>query len=165
MTDRREDIMTYIQTVLLPQVQGIVGVYRNRNELPPEEKTPGIILLDGVEKLKTQVEGHNFTAMPVAVFTLRPQIILALTPRTDPDNTILPNGTVLPVGTELSSFLTKIKSAMINDDTLVAMLGDNGSIVYEGFDSDMQNGSTIGSLGAVMQINFAISYVLNASEL
>jgi len=157
--------MSYLQNTLLPKVPGIQGVFRNRSELPPQEKTPGIILLDGTEDRKTSVEGRQFNANPAGVFTLRPQIILALTPRTDPNNTTLPDGTVNPVGTELSSFRVAIINVMTNDDTLVALLGDNGSIVYEGFDSDMQNGSTIGSLGAVMQLKFAISYVLNPLEL
>jgi hypothetical protein len=163
--DRREAILTHIQTVTLANIPGIKGVFRNRNELPPSDKTPGIILLDGVEKLKTEFEGRNFRGQPPAVFTLRPGIILALTVRTDPDNTLLPDGTVSPVGQELSSFRMLIANAMTNDFDLVTMLGDNGSVFYEGHETDMQNGSTIGSLGAVMQLTFAISYVLDPNEL
>lgn len=165
MIDRREAIMTHIQTVTLPGVAGIMGVFRNRNDLPPQDKTPGILLLDGIEKMRTEFEHRNLRGQPPAVFTLRPQIILALTPRTDPDNTLLPDGTVLPVGKELSSFRMAILNAMTNDGDLIAMLGDNGSVFYEGFETDMQNGSTIGALGAIMQLTFAISYVLDPSEL
>jgi hypothetical protein len=53
----------------------------------------------------------------------------------------------------------------LNDETLPLMLGDNGSVVYEGMDTDMQTGSTMGELGATIQFHFAISYVLNMSHL
>ena len=163
--DRREEIMTHLETITLPNVTGIKGVFRNRSELPPSDKTPGIILLDGTEKQKTSFEDRNFTGQPPAMFTLYPQVILALTPRTDPDNTLLPDGTVLPVGQELSAFRMLIVNAMTNDENLVAIVGDNGSVFYTGFESDMQNGSTIGSLGAVMQLSFAITYLLAPREL
>ncbi len=164
MIDQREAINIHIVS-LLGDVTGVTGVFRNRSDLPPDGKTPGIVYLDGVEKLKTDLAGGNFDAMPAAVFTMRPQIFLVLTLRTDANNTLLPNGTVLPVGDELSAFRVKIISAMLNDDTLAAMVGDNGSVVYEGHDTDMQTGSTIGSLGATMQFYFAISYVLDPSDL
>jgi hypothetical protein len=133
--------------------------------LPPVDKTPGIILLDGVERQKTSFEDRNFRGQPSAVFTLRPGLILALTQRTDPDNTLMPDGSTYPVGLELSALRVLIINAMTNDEDLVTMLGDNGSIFYEGHETDMQNGSTIGSLGAVMQLTFAISYVLDPREL
>lgn len=163
MIDQREAVMTRLG-VLLAAVPGIKGVFRDRGELPPQDKTPGIVLLDGVEKIKTELAGRNFTAMPVAVFTLLPQVFLVLSLRDDVDNTLL-NGTSNPVWQELSAFRVKIISAVLNDDSLVALLGDNGSVEYRGFDSDMQTGSTIGSLGATMQFHFAISYVLDPSDL
>jgi len=163
MNDIRELIMTRIGE-LLAEVTGIVGVFRDRGELPPQDKTPGIILLDGKEELKTPLGGDNFTAMPVAVFTLLPQVFLVLSLRDTVDNTTL-NGVSDPVWTEMSAFRAKIVYAMLTDDDLVALIGDNGSIEYRGFDSDMQTGSTLGSLGATMQFYFAISYVLDPSEL
>jgi hypothetical protein len=150
---------------LLGAVPGIRGVFRDRGELPPQNKTPGIVYLDGVEKIRTVLAGKNFTGMPPAVFTVRPQVFLVLTLRTDADNTLLPDGTVLPVADELQSFRTAIIGAVAGDESLIALIGDNGSVVYEGFDSDMQTGSTIGSLGATMQFHFAISYVLDPSDL
>ena len=164
MMDKRE-LVNAAMIALLGAVPGVRGVFRDRGELPPQEKTPGIVYLDGTEKRKTVIEGRNFTGMPPAVFTMRPQVFLVLTLRTDADNTLLPDGTVLPVWRELSSFRVAIISAIVNDESLVALVGDNGSVVYEGFDSDMQTGSTIGSLGATMQFHFAISYVLDPSDL
>ncbi len=163
MIDQRELVMQQIET-LLASVDGVRGVYRDRGELPPDEKTPGIILLDGREEKKTVTEGRNFTAMPPAVFTLLPQIFLVLTIREDANNSIL-NGAYSPVWTEMSDFRVKIIRAMTTDETLVALIGDNGSVEYRGFDSDMQTGSTLGSLGATMQFHFAVSYVLDPSDL
>ncbi len=150
---------------LLGEVPDIKGVFRDRMDLPPQDKTPGIVYLDGVEKIKTELAGRNFTTMPPAVFTVRPQVFLVLTLRTDLDNTLLPDGTVLPVADEMESFRVAILNAVLGDESLAALIGDNGSVVYEGFDSDMQTGSTIGSLGATVQYHFAISYVLDPSDL
>ena len=163
MIDQRELIMQAIEA-LLASVPGIRGVFRDRGELPEQDKTPGIVLLDGEEKIKTQLAGRNFTSMPVAVFTLLPQVFLVLTMRDDSTNVTLA-GADNPAWTELSSFRAKIINAMLTDENLVALIGDNGSIEYRGFDSDMKTGSTMGVLGAHMQFYFAISYVLDPSDL
>jgi hypothetical protein len=142
----------------------VQGVYRDRGQLPPVEKTPGIILLDGTERIRTSLEDRNFTAMPDAVFTMRPQVFMVLTPRDDLRNETL-GGISAPIGPEISSFRMKILSAILGDETLPLLVGDNGSVVYEGMDTDMQTGSTMGELGATIQFHFAISYVLNLSNL
>lgn len=162
MINTRQDILSYLMT-LLGQVRGVQGVYRNRGQLPPREKTPGIILLDGIIERKTAVDGFNITQMPPAVFTLKPEVVLALTPRDGVDN-IMVSGVENPVDAEMAKFEVAIVGAVLNDDTLVAMVGDEGSVVYDGFDSDMRNGSTIGAEGAVIIFKFAISYVLNPSD-
>lgn len=163
MTNARAELLNYIFS-LLQGVDGVVGTYRNRGELPPREATPGIILLDGIVNRKTSLEGMNFTSMPAAVFTLIPEIVLALTPRDDVGNTLL-DGQPNPVNVEIAAFEMKIMNAILNDETLVAMVGDDGSITYEGFDSDMRNGSSIGSTGAVTIFKFTFSYVLDPSDL
>lgn len=163
MINQRAIILAHVFE-LLSGVNGIVGAYRNRGELPPRDKTPGIILLDGPIERKTSLDGMNLTEMPPAVFTLRPEIVLALTPRDDVGNTLL-DGHSAPVDVEIAAFEMKILNAILNDETLVAMVTDNGSIVYDGFESDMRNGSTIGATGAVTIFKFAFSYVLDPSDL
>lgn len=162
MINTRQDIINQL-LALLGQVAGVQGVYHNRGDLPPREKTPGIIFLDGTVDRKTQVDGGNFTEMPIAIYTLKPEIVLGLTPRDNINNDTL-NGISNPVGDEMSLFEQRIVGAILNDDTLVAMVGENGSIVYDGYESDMRNGSTIGATGAVMIFKFAISYVLDPSD-
>lgn len=162
MINRRQLILSQL-VQLLSGVEGVRGVYRNRGQLPPREKTPGIILLDGVIERKTPVDGFNITQMPPAVFTLKPEIVLALTPRDTVDNSTL-NNVANPVDEEMATFEQAIVGAVLNDDTLVALVGDEGSVIYDGFESDMRNGSTIGADGAVMIFKFAISYVLDPSD-
>lgn len=155
----RQEIIDQLLT-LLSQVTGVQGVFHNRGELPTREKTPGIILLDGAIERKTPVDGFNITQMPPAVYTLKPEIVLALTPRDNVNNDVL-DGHANPVGDEMSLFEQRIVGVILNDDTLVALVGDTGSVIYDGFESDMRNGSTIGATGAVMIFRFAISYVLD----
>lgn len=163
MIDKRELIMLQLMS-LLEQVEGIKGVYRDRGQLPPTEKTPGVILLDGTERVQTQLADHNFTSMPPAVFAMRPQIFMVLTPRDDLTNTTL-GGAAAPIGPEIATFRMRILNAVLSDETLVALVGDNGSVIYEGMDTDMQTGSTMGELGATIQFHFVISYVLDPSKL
>ncbi len=167
--NRRADLLRYVFGLLatVPGVQTFNAapcVFRNRGELPPNEMTPGFIMLDGPVQRKTPLDGMNFTAMPAAVFTVLPEIVLAMTPRDDVGNTTL-NGVLSPVDVEIEAFETALLNIILNDETLVAMVGDDGSIAYDGFETDMRNGSSIGATGAVTIFKFAFSYVLDPSEL
>lgn len=163
MIDMRETINLRV-IALLNQVPGIQGVFRDRGQLPPVDKTPGILYLDGTEKILTKLEGNNLTQMPAAVFTMYPQIFLVLTKRDNMTNETL-NSEDNPVGPELSAFRIKIINAILQDDTLAALCTDNGSVFYVGHDTDMQTGKEMGTLGAMMQFHFEISYVLDPSDL
>lgn len=169
MINRREDVLLHL-FALLGTVQGLQTfngapcVFRNRGELPPREMTPGLIMLDGPVSRKTSLDGMNFNAMPPAVFTMYPEALLALTPRDDVGNTLL-NGQPAPIGPEIAVFEARILDVILNDENLVAMLGDDGSVAYDGFESGMRNGSDIGASGAAVIFKFAISYVLDPSEL
>jgi hypothetical protein len=151
--DKREMILAHLLSLLqtldgLAQLDGIKSVFRNRGEVPAE-KLPAVVLLDGQERIKISRPLSNPT-----IFTLNPQIFVVLKPRDDINN----DG----IGEELSAFRVKIIKLMRDDDTLVAMLGANGQIVYGGHDTDMQTGST---MQGQMQMNFALDYVLNPSDL
>ena len=56
--DKREQILNYIYTGLLSQVPGIpsVNLFRDASQLTEDQK-PGIVLLDGDEKLVTDRKG------------------------------------------------------------------------------------------------------------
>lgn len=163
MIDRRELILSRL-FALLGQVPNVVGAYRNRGELPDTNKTPAVILLDGTETLHTHIGGKSLVQMPPAVITLLPQIFIILPICDDITNTTI-NGVSNPVGPTLNTFRVSVLKLLLNDDTLIAMVGPEGQIEYKGCDTDLQTGSTIGALGAHMQINLAISYSLNPTDL
>ena len=169
MTDKREQLLVYVAGLLatLPGIgtaaDGTPAVYRDRGEVLEGNK-PAVVLLDGVERTESIVKGTNVVVMPAAVVGLIPQIFVLLLKRDDAANTLL-NGQLAPIGPEISGWRSRIIALLAQDNTLAAMLGPNGRIEYRGSDTDMQTGSTIGVEGAVLQMNFALFYVLDPSQL
>lgn len=161
--DRRELILNRLR-VLLGEIDGVVSSWRNRGELPAKEHTPAVIVLDGGEKISTNIKGQNFNEMVSAYFTLTPEVFLVLTQRDTVENNTV-NFESNPVGEELSAYRTKIIAAVVSDETLTAMVGDGGQIEYRGSETDMRTGSTIGAFGAQMQLFFAITYPLRIQDL
>lgn len=153
MTDTREDILDRLET-LLGSVEGITAVYRDRAEMPVE-KLPAVILLDGSENISQQIMPNKSVRMPPAIFTLAPQIFVVLKPRDDMSNTTL-DGVSAPIGPELSAYRVKVISTVINDPTLLSLVGSNGQILYRGSDTDMQSGSSM--IGQI-QMHFEFNYV------
>lgn len=167
--DRREQILNYIYTGLLPQVPGIspANLFRDASQLTEDQK-PGIVLLDGDEKLVTDRKGHSLVAMPPAVFVLTPQIFVLLPMVDNVDAAVYPQthkGVSAPSGPAISAMRAAILQIIVPDQQLIAMCGPNGQVDYEGCETDMKSGSTIGTLGAQLQMNFAISYVFDVRQL
>lgn len=153
MTDTRESILDRL-TTLLGTVEGITGAYRDRADVP-EEKLPAAVVLDGVEKITQAIVPNKSVRMPPAIFTLSPQIFVVLKPRDDMTNMTL-DGIANPIGPELSSYRMKVIDAVVNDPTLLSLVGSNGQILYRGCDTDMQSGSTV--VGQ-LQMHFEFNYV------
>ena len=154
MTDTREAILERLETVL-GNVTGITAVYRDRGEMPIE-KLPAAVLLDGSEIIAQQVPPMKSVRMPPAMFTLVPQVFVVLKPRDDMTNTTL-DGIDAPIGPELSAYRLQIMDAVINDPTLLGLVGSNGQILYRGCDTDMQSGS---SMIGQLQMHFEFTYTL-----
>lgn len=154
MTDIRESILVRLEDVL-GGIAGITSVYRDRAEMPIE-KLPAAILLDGSEFVAQEIPPHKFVKMPPALFTLVPQIFIVLKPRDDMTNTTL-DGADAPVGPELSDYRNKVIAAVVNDPTLLSLVGSNGQITYRGSDTDMQSGS---SMVGQIQLHFHFNYTL-----
>lgn len=155
--DKREAILSHLLSILqtvngVAVVDGVKSVFRNRGEVPAE-KLPASVLLDGKEVMKISNSTRGGMRAPT-VYTLSPQIFIVLKPRDDINN----DG----IGEELSAYRVQILKLMRDDDTLWALLGSNGEVIYEGHDTDMQTGST---MQGQMQMNFTFSYVLNTSDL
>jgi hypothetical protein len=138
----REDILAQIETTLA-SISGVATCARDRGLLETDE-LPAIILLDGREDIvQTNVAAMKSVKMPFAIFRLQPQIFLILPQRDDATNTTVNNGLYQPVGPQLSYWRDAILAALINDPTLIGLLGSEGQIVFRSSETDMQTGSTL----------------------
>lgn len=161
--DRREEILAYLM-ILLHQVTPLTGIWRNRGAFNADD-LPVAVLLDGTEEILTEIKGLQLTQMPVALFTLLPEIFIILKPRADESNlTVNINGvlTPAPIGPELSAYRSKVIKVLTTDTNLYTMLGPDGQVEYRGSETDMRTANT---LQGMMLMHFALSYVLNPDEL
>lgn len=157
---KREKILKQI-LVSLGTVSGLVGVHRNRGDIEPinaETKNPNCpcgILLDGKWRIAVPTTGKGIgSIMPATTFLMFPQICIVLMPRDTPDNE--------GVGEELSLYEDRITKAILQDDSLISLCGNNGEIMYLGGETDMH---TDGSLIGIMQLEFSFGYVFNPRAL
>jgi hypothetical protein len=150
----REDILNQIELVL-SGISGVMTCARDRGLLEEDEK-PAIIMLDGREDLaQTDVVRHKSVRMPPAIFKLQPQIFVIL-PQRDTASNLTVNGQPAPIGPELSAWRDMVLGALINDATLLTMIGTEGQITYRGMQTDMQTGAT---LAGQMQLFVDFHYV------
>ena len=169
MADKREQLLAYVASLLatLPNLgkaaNGSPAVYRDRGGVLEENK-PACVLLDGIERTESIVKPLNVVKFPPAIVGLMPQIFVMMRMRDEADNTTL-DGQPNPIGPEISSWRAQIIALLAQDENLAAMLGPNGRVEFRGSDTDMQTGSTMGVEGAVLQLNFALFYVLDPSQL
>jgi hypothetical protein len=168
MIDVREQLLERIVTTL----NGITAtspstpfttVQRNASELTEAEK-PGAILLDGVEQILTSPARRSEVQMPGASFTLRPQVFVVLPMRDNVKTNLTLNDLPAPIGPLISLYRNAVINAVLWDGTLLALCS-SGSLIYEGCETDMQTGSTIGSFGATILLKFAFTYALNPQDL
>jgi hypothetical protein len=125
------------------------------NDTDRVAQLPCVILLDGKEVPKLRTTGHNVNGRaPATTMTLLPQVFIILMPRE--------NGTNEGVGEELSAFRIKILDKLFNDQSLIALMGDNGELEYQGYDTDLQTGSAI---EGQMRLDVALSYTFNPDHL
>ena len=150
--DRREQILSRILAIL-GGIDGIVMAVRDWGDIPPKEtedgttQLPAAVLLDGEETNTLKTVGHSpGQRMPATVVGLRPQIWVVP----------LPSDTIKNVGIPAFISQTRIKvlKALINDETLLSLMGANGGMEYLGMKTDMQSGST-------MEGNFMLDCMFN----
>lgn len=162
--DRREELLLRIMAILqgmLETTPGFVTVWRDRGEIPPVDSEtkapllPAAILLDGREAPRVRTEGHAYGRRPPGtIVTLMPEVWVVLMPKENVTNE--------GIGEELSAFRVKVVGAIVNDDTLIAIVGSNGEIEYRGCETDMQSG---GLLEGQMRMDFGLTYTLLPDEL
>jgi hypothetical protein len=155
MSDTRELILDRLLAIST-EVAGFTSAVRNRGLLSTE-KRPAIILLDGRE---TPVLTHggrtnrarNGMLMPLtpSVMSLEPEIYMLLDenrPTNVKDD--------VNVGTRLGGFRVALIKAIAEDAELLSLLGANGGMLYNGYDTDLKSG---GALSGQMRLDFQFRY-------
>lgn len=152
--DRREEILIQLEAVLLEEI-GEGRVHRDRSDLDRMER-PCVIMLDGVESstgtlTRKSARGPDIRA---DIMELRPEVFLFLKRREEAQ--------AATRGPELSAYRMQLIKAVIQDETLISIVGSNGGIFYRGHDTDMQSGEAVQGM---MLLRFAFHYVLDPNEL
>jgi hypothetical protein len=165
--DRRQAIQNELVNVLTGLVSTIqltggetpaslAGFVHNRNELP-KEMVPGIILLDGDERMDQRIvpptPGRLQVKLPTQFMILTPEIYVVLDVR-KPAN--------LNVGADLNICRLAILGAIWDDATLQTIVGSNGKITVDAVVSDLARNRVMqGQLG----ISIGFHYPLIAAEI
>lgn len=157
MIDRRADILDRIEAILIQAIADVDGVlepnvFRNRGDVPTELR-PAMVLLDGLENTvltKPSPRGGPSSS----IMAMRPEIY-ALLRRRDLLNTD-------EYGPELAQYRNSILTRILYDGPLLSLLGNNGGIVYNGFETDMQSGSF---MRGELLMKFTFHYPLIPSDL
>lgn len=148
--DIREDILVRVLAIM-QGITGIVNAVRNRQLLSTEER-PAMVLLDGVELPRLSVDTRRIqgrmATMAPQIVQLRPELYILLKEGR-------PNQA--DIGPELDGYRIAFLKKMWADVTLATILGSNGSIVYNGCDTDLKSGS---ALSGQMRLDFIVNYVL-----
>lgn len=151
MTDRREDILARL-FVVLSAVVGIVEKVRNRGDLP-SEKRPAIILMDADEVADREMFGRGRPANSPNFVVMSPEIYIVLKNQ-KPENETL--------GQSLNEYRAKVIKAVLNDATLINLVGSNGEIRYDVFVTDLGEDRT---LTGKARIGISFRYPLKPNEL
>ena len=151
MPDKREDILArYLAIAVNVKLADttIKTAIRNRGWKSNEQR-PAIILLDADEE-STGSQGTNGRGgmmMRPAIVTMRPELYVLL------DERRLENDTV---GQDLNNYRVELSRAIATDQQMVALLGSNGKVVYNGCVTDLKSGS---ALTGQMRLDFAFTYL------
>jgi hypothetical protein len=152
--DKREDILVQIFTIM-GTVTGITSNVRNRG-LMQNEQRPAQVLLDGDElprltiNTPTRIRGVAGLMVP-QIMELRPQIFL-LPKEKRPKNDDPTN-----IGSEANAWRLQILQKLWQSAELAELLGSNGSIVYNGCETDLKSGS---AMSGEIRLDFIVNYVL-----
>lgn len=148
--DKREQILVRLEGILttLGTSAGI-KVYRDRAEFD-ESELPAYILLDGVEN--TTIRSNDRRGPQIML--LLPQIFYIPVPRENQLN----DG----MGAQLSAFRVAVIKAIMQDEPLHGLLGENGYVEYRGMETDMQTGAEV---KGQIRMDFAFAYVFNFNKL
>lgn len=152
MTDKREQILTRLETILTETADTGVNVYRDRAELEDNE-LPAYVLLDGNETKSVGASEVGGRRGP-QVMLLTPQVFYVPVP---PENQFN-----VGIGPTLSDHRVLLLRAIMQDETLKLLLGDNGYVEYRGMETDMNTGAEV---KGQFRLDLALAYPLNFNTL
>jgi hypothetical protein len=152
MTDRREQVLTAILAAL-KEVSGVQSVIRNRGALLADMR-PAVVLLDGDENSRDPPpQGRGQLSLSPNLIDLTPEIYVVM-------DTRLPQNE--GIGEDMNALRVLILTALMSNAALIAVLGSNGDIKYDGCETDMASGR---SMEGQMHLRLTFTYVLRPSEL
>jgi hypothetical protein len=148
MADRRESILVRLVEIA-EAIDGIVLAARNKVQIS-ERQRPAIIILDSDEVVDFGGSAPGKGSRAPSIVSMTPEILVLLQ-----DN----SG---DVGTELNAFRIKVILAILNDATLLSLVGSNGAIRYEGCATGLSRGR---NMEGEMGIAFSFLYPLIPAEM
>lgn len=147
--NRREEVLDRLFAIMSNPDLGFVTHYRNRAMLE-NDKHPSVILLDGDEERTSASRPGRAGVFAAAIVKMRPQIFILLKNQKPKLPELL--------GPSLNEFRGKLLRAIAADAQLSALIGPNGSIEYDGAETDLKTGA---ALEGQMQISLSITVPLN----
>jgi hypothetical protein len=145
--NRREEVLARVFAIL-EGIDGFATKARNRGLLD-NDALPGVVLLDGDETSTKLADGRGRQRMSPVVASMHPQVFVLLKTK-QPTNQ--------DVGQNLNAFRGEIIRAISGDAQLIALIGPNGDITYDGCETDLKSG---GAMVGEMRLDFTIKTVMN----
>jgi len=133
---------------LLQTLTEFESAVRNRGLLDNDAR-PAVVLLDGNEVTKTIAQGRGRQRMVPVLVTMSPQVIIELKVKKP-----LNEG----IGTELNSLRGVVVRAIASDQALLALIGANGDMSYDGAETDLKYDEDM--LGRI-SLNFSLTTILD----
>lgn len=149
--DTREQILKRLAAIAV-DLSGFTSAVRNRG-LRENEKRPAVIILDGDEAPVLTHGGrfnraHAGRTMPMtpSIMTMKPELYVLMDEQR-PQN--------VELGPALNAKRVQFVKALADDEQLLALLGSNGGIIYNGCVTDLKSGL---ALSGQMRIDLLLTY-------
>lgn len=148
--DNRELILDRL-LVLGKTLPGIKDGWRNRGQRKNDQR-PCVVVMDGDESSSVgQAPRGRGASFSPQVVVMRPEIYILM----DEKRPVNENNDGVNIGTELNSFRIALMNILAKDAQLLALLGPNGNIAYEGCVTDLKSGA---NASGEMRIDFTFTY-------
>lgn len=146
--DRREEVLVRLEAIALT-IPGVATVARNTIAISDTAR-PAIVVLDGDEEL---VRDHGSSggrgSMGARLMDMTPQLF------------VLVGAKGAEIGPSLSALRVALLAAVETDAALLAIVGSNGFVAYDGLGTDLAAGRTV---AGNMQLQIRIRYPLIPAE-